>query len=72
MMIQATVPTALGLFFTPWLLDRSLIVAAAVTAMAVMAMFVAFRRGFISRGFLAAMALFYLVFIGVILALHLG
>ena len=72
MMIQATAPTALGLFFTPWLLDRSLIVAAAVTAMAVMAMFFAFRRGFISRAFLAAMAVFYLVFVAVILALHLG
>lgn len=68
MMIQATVPTALGVFFTPWLLDRSLILAAAVTLVAVGMMYLAFRRGVISRGFLASMALFYALF-GVILVL---
>ena len=72
MMIQATVPTAFGLFFTPWLLDKTLIVGAGVTALAVLAMFVAFRRGFISRTFLAAMAGFYLVFVAIILALHMA
>jgi cation:H+ antiporter len=71
MMIQATVPTALGLFFTPWHLDRALIVAAGVTALAVLAMFIAFRRGFISRTFLAAMAGFYVLFAALVLALHL-
>jgi cation:H+ antiporter len=35
MMVQATVPTALGLFFTPWLFDGALTIAAAVTAVAV-------------------------------------
>jgi cation:H+ antiporter len=72
MMIQATVPTALGLFFTPWILDRSLLVGAGVTALAVAAMFVAFRRGFISRGFLAAMVGFYAIFVAIILTFHLG
>jgi cation:H+ antiporter len=72
MMIQATVPTALGLFFTPWLLDCSLILAAAVTLVAVGAMFMAFRQGFISRTMLAAMGLLYLVFAGLLLALHLS
>jgi cation:H+ antiporter len=72
MMIQATVPTALGLFFTPWLLDCSLILAAAVTLVAVGAMFMAFRRGFVSRTLLAAMGLLYLVFAGLLLALHLN
>jgi cation:H+ antiporter len=71
MMIQATVPTAFGLFFTPWILDRSLLVGAGVTALAVAAMFVAFRRGFISRAFLAAMAGLYGLFVAAILALHL-
>jgi cation:H+ antiporter len=71
MMIQATVPTALGLFFTPWILDKSLLVGAGVTAVAVAAMFLAFRRGFISRGFLAAMGGLYLVFVAIILAFHL-
>jgi len=68
MMIQATVPTAFGLFFTPWMLDRSLIVGAAVTALAVGVMFFAFRRGFISRGLLAAMAGFYALFVVIVLA----
>jgi cation:H+ antiporter len=66
MMIQATVPTALGLFFTPWLLDRSLLAGAAMTTLAVAAMFVAFRAGVIGRTFLASMALFYLAFAGIL------
>lgn len=71
MMIQATVPTAFGLFFTPWLLDRSLILAGGITALAVAVMYIAFRRGVISRGFLASMALFYVLFAGLLLLLHL-
>ena len=71
MMIQATVPTAFGIFFTPWRLDHALILAGAVTALAIAVMFVAFRRGVISRTFLAAMALFYVLFAGVLVALHL-
>lgn len=71
MMIQATVPTAFGLFWTPWLLDRSLLLAGALTALAVAVMFFAFRRGVISRGFLASMGLFYGVFAGLLVALRL-
>jgi cation:H+ antiporter len=71
MMIQATVPTALGLFFTPWLLDKSLILAAAVTLVAVLAMFIAFARGWVSRRLLALMGLLYLVFAGLLVSLRL-
>ena len=71
MMIQATVPTAFGLFFTRWLLDRSLILAGGITALAVAVMYFSFRRGVISRGFLATMGLFYLLFAGLLLLLHL-
>ncbi len=71
MMIQATVPTAFGIFFTPWLLDRSLILAGGVTAVAVAVMFLAFRRGVISRGFLATMGLFYALFAGLLIAFRL-
>jgi cation:H+ antiporter len=71
MMIQATIPTAFGLFFTPWLLDRALIVAGGVTAIAVAVMFTAFRRGMISRWFLAVMGLFYVVFVGLLIGLRL-
>ena len=71
MMIQATVPTAFGLFWTPWMLDRSLILAGSVTALAVTVMFFSFRRGVISRGFLASMGLFYGFFAVLLVLLHL-
>jgi len=67
MMIQATVPTAFGLFFTPWRLDPPLILGGGVTALAVAIMFIAFRMGMLSRWFLASMALFYLAFVGMLL-----
>lgn len=72
MMIQATIPTAFGLIWTPWLLGPPLLLAAAVTAVAVAIMFAAFRRGIVSRALLAAMGLLYLVFAGLLIALHLG
>jgi cation:H+ antiporter len=72
MMIQATIPTALGLFFTPWLLSPPLLLAAGFTAAAILILFVAFRRGWISRRLLAAMALLYLGFVGLLVAMHLG
>ncbi|MEA3001263.1 MAG: cation:H+ antiporter [Sphingomonadales bacterium] len=71
MMIQATVPTALGLFFTPWRLDPALLVAAGATALAVAIMFFAFRRGWISARLLTGMGLLYILFAGMLLALHL-
>jgi cation:H+ antiporter len=70
MMIQATVPTAFGLFWTPWMLDRSLILAGGVTALAIAVMFFSFRRGVISRGFLATMSLFYVLFAALLVSLH--
>ena len=35
MMIQATIPSALGLFFTSWMLSRELIVSGIITMVAV-------------------------------------
>ncbi|WP_116089737.1 sodium:calcium antiporter [Sphingomonas crusticola] len=72
MMIQATVPTAFGLFWTPWLLDAPLLLAAGTTAVAVAIMYVAFRCGVVSRRLLAGMGLLYLVFAGALVALHLA
>lgn len=63
MMVQATVPTALGLIFTPWLLGHALLISAGVTAAAILTMMLAFWRGRISRRLLAGMGLFYLAFI---------
>jgi cation:H+ antiporter len=67
MMIQATIPSALGLFFTPWLFDHSLLAAGAVTAVAVAVLWLLCRRGNIRSGSLVPLALLYVVF-GVIVA----
>lgn len=67
MMIQATIPTAFGLFFTPWLLGHELLISAGVTAAAILTMLVAFSRGVISRRMLAGMGLFYVAFVGLLL-----
>ena len=72
MMIQATIPTALGLFFTPWHLSPPLLVAAGATMAAIAIMCIAFWRGVVSRWLLAGMGLFYAVFAGIIVFLHLG
>jgi cation:H+ antiporter len=69
MMIQATIPTALGLFGTPWLFDRPLILAGAVTMLAVLALFLLFRGGRITGKRLSLASLLYLMFAG---ALSLG
>ncbi|ERD99376.1 membrane protein [Pseudogulbenkiania ferrooxidans EGD-HP2] len=45
MMIQATIPSALGLMFTPWLFDGPLLAAGAITALAVAFLWLNFRRG---------------------------
>jgi len=71
MMIQATVPTAFGLFATPWMLDPALVAAGAVTLVSVGVLFLAFWRGWITRGYLAAMSLFYVAFAGLVIGLHL-
>jgi cation:H+ antiporter len=69
MMIQATVPSALGLLFTPWLLEPSLLVAGMVTLLAVGALFLMFRSGRIDARRLAWASSLYLLFLG-ILVLH--
>jgi cation:H+ antiporter len=71
MMIQATVPTAFGLFSTPWVLDPALILAGAVTLLSVSILFFAFWRGWITRTYLALMSLAYVAFAALTLGLHL-
>jgi len=71
MMIQATVPSALGIFFTPWLLDRSLLWAAAVTMVAIIVMLVLLHRHALTAKRLLRLASLYAVFaIGVLVAYH--
>jgi len=66
MMIQATVPSAFGLFFTPWLLAPPLILGAIVTVVAVAVLFMLFRAGKVTAGRLAWASSLYLVFAGLL------
>ncbi len=70
MMIQATVPTAFGLFFTPWLLDRGLLLSAGVTAAAILFLLHAFRRGEVRGARLSQVGWLYLAFVGALLWLR--
>jgi cation:H+ antiporter len=71
MMIQATVPSALGLFFTPWMLGPPLLWGAAVTLAAIVAMWVLLKRHALTAGRLFAMAALYAAFaLGVALRFH--
>jgi cation:H+ antiporter len=67
MMIQATVPSAFGLFFTPWMLDRPLVYAGIVTALSVATLFALFRAGKMTARRLSLFGLFYVLFIALLL-----
>ncbi len=67
MMIQATIPTACGLFGTPWLFDRPLIFAGCITAIAVVFLFLMFRGGRVTGRRLSWASLLYLLFAGSLL-----
>lgn len=73
MMIQATIPSALGLFFTPWLLSPALLWAGMVTMMSIAGLYLLMRvpdraaqvtgqRAGLSASTLALFSLFYLLF----------
>jgi cation:H+ antiporter len=62
MMIQATIPTALGLLFTPWLFDRALALAAVITALAVAGLALLLRRHALTPVRLSLFGLFYALF----------
>jgi cation:H+ antiporter len=62
MMIQATVPSALGLFYTPWLFDAPLALAAGVTMLAIMYLVLLLRNGRLTASKLSFAALGYVAF----------
>ena len=66
MMIQATVPSALGLFFTSWLFSRELIVSGAITMLAVAILLGLFSRKSVGARALVPLAGLYAAFIAVI------
>lgn len=63
-MIQATIPSTLGLFFTPWLFDGPLMAAAVVTMVAVVFLWSLFRRDVMDSRLLASAGLLYFAFAG--------
>lgn len=73
MMIQATIPTALGLWFTPWLFDDALTLAAIITTVAVSGLLLLLRRNALTPAILASFGVFYLIFAaGVFVLWHSG
>jgi len=62
MMIQATVPSALGIFFTPWIFDTYLALAGLFTMISVLFLWHTFRRHKLSASRLALAAGFYVCF----------
>jgi cation:H+ antiporter len=62
MMVQATVPSGLGLLFTSWRFDGPLLLSGLVTMTAIVFLLVTLRRGRLSAPVLAAAACFYVVF----------
>jgi cation:H+ antiporter len=62
MMIQATVPSGLGLLFTDWRLDHTLLWSGAVTMAAISYLLVTLRANKLTPARLAAAALLYLAF----------
>ena len=69
MMIQATIPSALGIAFTPWMLDKPLALAGVVTMLAILILYSLFRRGKVSGRSLARIGLLYGVFVGGLFAI---
>jgi cation:H+ antiporter len=59
MMIQATIPSALALFATPWLFDAPLVAAGALTAAAIAYLWWLFRRGRVDARWLLPVGLLY-------------
>jgi cation:H+ antiporter len=62
MMIQATVPSGIGILFTPWVFDSALMLAGAVTMASVSYLLWLLRTHRVTAGRLAAAAGFYAVF----------
>jgi cation:H+ antiporter len=63
MMIQATIPSALGIFFTPWRFDSNLLVSGIVTAAAIVVLWFLFKRGKVDSRALTCIAVLYGLFI---------
>lgn len=62
MMIQATIPSALGMFFTPWLLQSALLWAGIVTLVSILGLYFLLRKQMLTPRAMAAFGLLYALF----------
>jgi cation:H+ antiporter len=62
MMIQATIPSALGIFMTPWLFDAPLLMSGLITLAAIVLLWLRLRQGRVTARVLAWTGGFYLLF----------
>ena len=63
MMIQATIPSALGIGFTPWLFDATLILAGVVTLVSILVMIMLGRLRRLTSGTLLLGGAVYAAFL---------
>ncbi len=69
MMIQATIPTALGLLFTSWVFSRELIVSGVITMVAVAILLGLFSKNAVNARWLTPLAGLYGVFVAIIVTM---
>ncbi len=62
MMIQATIPSALGLLFTPWMLQHALVWAAVVTMLSIAGLYLCLRRDALTPRAMTGFGLLYGLF----------
>lgn len=67
MMIQAIIPSALGIMFTPWLFDKYLIISAIITFIAILSLQITLKKGHLSDKRLACNILLYVLFVIIII-----
>lgn len=72
MMIQATVPSALGIIFTPWLFDRYLALSGVITFIAIFTLWITLKRSCLSAKKLILNSLFYIIFAAGVIFLRIG
>ncbi|MDB5952044.1 MAG: putative sodium/calcium exchanger protein [Massilia sp.] len=62
MMIQATIPSALGIMFTPWMLQHALVWAAVVTMLSIVGLYFFLRKNALTPRVMTAFGGLYLLF----------
>ena len=68
MMIQATIPSALGIFFTPWLFDTPLFISGIITVLAILYLLFIFKFKKTDSRLLIVSSGFYFTFIAILIA----